>query len=87
MRVQGLVESVLELMGLQEQGMGEKSTLADVGMDSLQMVEIRTKISTAIGRPLPLEQVSVSSPASPAGTGCEQCSGLQNTHHAPLQKP
>ena len=54
--MQGLVETVLELMGVQEAGLGERNTLADMGMDSLQMVEIRTKIATAIGRPMPLEQ-------------------------------
>ncbi len=36
--MQGLVETVLELMGVQEAGLGERNTLADMGMDSLQMV-------------------------------------------------
>lgn len=53
---QGLVASVLELMGLKEGEVGENDSLADLGLDSLQLVEIRSKVQTAIGRPLPLEQ-------------------------------
>lgn len=54
--LQGLVASVLELMGLKEGEVGENDSLADLGLDSLQLVEIRSKVQTAIGRPLPLEQ-------------------------------
>ncbi|KAK9916399.1 hypothetical protein WJX75_002178 [Coccomyxa subellipsoidea] len=53
----GLVVSVLELMGLKEEEVGENDSLADLGLDSLQLVEIRSKVQTAIGRPLPLEQI------------------------------
>ena len=44
-------------MGLEEAGIGKKDTLAALGMDSLQMVEIRAKVQHAIGRPVPLEKV------------------------------
>ena len=47
---------MLELMGLKEGEVGENDSLADLGLDSLQLVEIRSKVQTAIGRPLPLEQ-------------------------------
>ena len=54
---QGLVATVLELMGLKEGEIGENDSLAEMGLDSLQLVEIRSKVQSAIGRPLPLEQV------------------------------
>ena len=54
---QGLVASVLNLLGLEEAGTGNKETLAALGMDSLQMVEIRATVQSAIGRPLPIEKV------------------------------
>ncbi len=48
---------MLELMGLKEGEVGEHDSLAQLGLDSLQLVEIRSKVQTAVGRPLPLEQV------------------------------
>ena len=57
MPLQGLVASVLNLLGLEEAGIGNKETLAALGMDSLQMVEIRATVQSAIGRPLPIEKV------------------------------
>ncbi|EIE19942.1 hypothetical protein COCSUDRAFT_58179 [Coccomyxa subellipsoidea C-169] len=42
----GLVASVLGLMGLKEGEVGENDSLADLGLDSLQLVEIRSKIGT-----------------------------------------
>ncbi|EIE19938.1 hypothetical protein COCSUDRAFT_44339 [Coccomyxa subellipsoidea C-169] len=39
----GLVASVLGLMGLKEGEVGENDSLADLGLDSLQLVEIRSK--------------------------------------------
>ena len=48
--------TVLELMGLKEGEIGENDSLAEMGLDSLQLVEIRSKVQSAIGRPLPLEQ-------------------------------
>ena len=53
---------MLELMGLKEEEVGENDSLADLGLDSLQLVEIRSKVQTAIGRPLPLEQACPCSP-------------------------
>ena len=44
-------------MGLKEGEIGENDSLAEMGLDSLQLVEIRSKVQSAIGRPLPLEQV------------------------------
>ena len=57
---------MLELMGLKEGEVGENDSLADLGLDSLQLVEIRSKVQTAIGRPLPLEQASTCSPVLPS---------------------
>lgn len=57
---------MLELMGLKEGEVGENDSLADLGLDSLQLVEIRSKVQTAIGRPLPLEQARTCSPVLPS---------------------
>ena len=54
--------TVLELMGLKEGEIGENDSLAEMGLDSLQLVEIRSKVQSAIGRPLPLEQVGFRTP-------------------------
>ena len=77
------METVLELMGVQEAGMGERSTLADMGMDSLQMVEIRTKITAAIGRPMPLEQARLL-PCLPSTGGMTCTQGSMATGSAGL---
>jgi hypothetical protein len=43
-------------MGLSEEDMGTYS-LAQLGMDSLQNIEIRATIQSAIFKPFPLEEV------------------------------
>ena len=60
--------TVLELMGLKEGEIGESDSLAEMGLDSLQLVEIRSKVQSAIGRPLPLEQVHYSATHQPLGS-------------------
>eukprot|EP00884_Botryococcus_braunii_P002846 jgi/Botrbrau1/12562/Bobra.0169s0097.1 len=53
---QDLVTAVLRIMGLSEEDMATYS-LAQLGMDSLQNIEIRATIQSAIFKPFPLEEV------------------------------
>jgi len=53
----GLVAAVLGMLGLEEKDVGETETLESLGMDSMQVAEIRARLQRALGRPIPLEEV------------------------------
>lgn len=53
----GLVEMVMELLGIDPNSIGEDDNLAGMGIDSMQVVEVRARIQRALGRPIPLEEV------------------------------
>ena len=55
----GLVEMVMDLLGIDPASIGEDDNLAGMGIDSMQVVEVRARIQRALGRPIPLEEVSV----------------------------
>ena len=52
----GLVAAVLGMLGLEEKDVGETETLESLGMDSMQVAEIRARLQRALGRPIPLEE-------------------------------
>ena len=52
----GLVAAVLGMLGLEEKDVGEGETLESLGMDSMQVAEIRARLQRALGRPMPLEE-------------------------------
>jgi acyl carrier protein len=54
----GLVEMVMDLLGIDPASIGEDDNLAGMGIDSMQVVEVRARIQRALGRPIPLEEVS-----------------------------
>ena len=54
----GLVEMVMDLLGIDPNSIGEDDNLAGMGIDSMQVVEVRARIQRALGRPIPLEEVS-----------------------------
>ena len=53
----GLVEMVMDLLGIDPSSIGEDDNLAGMGIDSMQVVEVRARIQRALGRPIPLEEV------------------------------
>ena len=55
----GLVEMVMDLLGIDPASIGEDDNLAGMGIDSMQVVEVRARIQRSLGRPIPLEEVSV----------------------------
>ncbi len=60
----GLVEMVMDLLGIDPASIGEDDNLAGMGIDSMQVVEVRARIQRALGRPIPLEEVSVDTGSS-----------------------
>ena len=56
----GLVEMVMDLLGIDPAAIGEDDNLAGMGIDSMQVVEVRARIQRALGRPIPLEEVRFS---------------------------
>jgi acyl carrier protein len=51
------VTAVLDIMGLKEENIGENDDLSKMGIDSMQVVEVRATVQRALGRPFPLEEV------------------------------
>ena len=54
----GLVDMVMDLLGIDPNSIGEDDNLAGMGIDSMQVVEVRARIQRALGRPIPLEEVA-----------------------------
>eukprot|EP00884_Botryococcus_braunii_P007439 jgi/Botrbrau1/16697/Bobra.0213s0002.1 len=52
-----LVSAVLAVMGVTEQNIGENGSLSQLGIDSMQVVEVRAILQRELGRPFPLDQV------------------------------
>ena len=65
----GLVEMVMDLLGIDPASIGEDDNLAGMGIDSMQVVEVRARIQRALGRPIPLEEVSL---------GTESCNSSED---------
>lgn len=57
-----LLAAVLGILGMDEKNIKEDQSLEGMGMDSMQVLEIRTRLQRATGHPIPLEEVT-SSPA------------------------
>lgn len=55
--VQDLVSAVLAVLGVNEQDIGENDDLSQLGIDSMQVVEVRSTLQRALGRPFPLDEV------------------------------
>lgn len=53
----GLVEQVMDLLGIKEGEIGDNENLSGMGIDSMQVVEVRARIQRSLGRPFPLEEV------------------------------
>ena len=47
----------MDLLGIDPNSIGEDDNLAGMGIDSMQVVEVRARIQRALGRPIPLEEV------------------------------
>lgn len=47
----------MDLLGIKEGEIGENENLSGMGIDSMQVVEVRSRIQRALGRPFPLEEV------------------------------
>ena len=62
----GLLAAMLGMLGLEEKDVKDSDTLAGFGVDSMQTAEIRSRLQRALGRPIPLEEVS-----------CLSCSALK----------
>lgn len=52
-----LLASVLAILGMDEKNIKEDQSLEGMGMDSMQVLEIRTRLQRATGHPIPLEEV------------------------------
>ncbi len=61
----------MDLLGIDPASIGEDDNLAGMGIDSMQVVEVRARIQRALGRPIPLEEVSVDSES------CDPCENVR----------
>ena len=61
----GLVAAVLGMLGLEEKDVADGDTLESLGMDSMQVAEIRARLQRALGRPMPLEEAGPSTKGGP----------------------
>ena len=57
-----LLAAVLAILGMDEKNIKEDQSLEGMGMDSMQVLEIRTRLQRATGHPIPLEEVTLSPP-------------------------
>ena len=64
------MQAVLGLLGLEDKDVANSDTLEGLGVDSMQLAEIRTRLQRALCRPVPIEEVRACS--GPAGN--EPCS-------------
>ncbi|KAK9803549.1 hypothetical protein WJX73_007935 [Symbiochloris irregularis] len=55
--IQDLLGSILTVMGLSASAVADSDTLSRLGIDSMQMVEVRSKLQRALGRSVALEDV------------------------------
>ena len=55
-----LLAAVLAILGMDEKNIKEDQSLEGMGMDSMQVLEIRTRLQRATGHPIPLEEVTPS---------------------------
>lgn len=60
----------MELLGIDPNSIGEDDNLAGMGIDSMQVVEVRARIQRALGRPIPLEEVRSKPLPSPGNAPC-----------------
>ena len=51
------MEAVLNLMGLKADAVGENDNLAALGIDSMQLMEVRAVMQKKLCRPIPLEMI------------------------------
>jgi acyl carrier protein len=63
------VAAVLGMLGLEEKDVADGDTLESLGMDSMQVAEIRARLQRALGRPIPLEEVRPALPRPRAARG------------------
>ena len=52
-----LVDAVLALLGLEASAVADTDTMESLGMDSMQVAEVRARLQRALGRTVPLEEV------------------------------
>ena len=66
-----LVEAVLGLLGLEDKDVSNSDTLEGLGVDSMQLAEIRARLQRALCRPVPIEEVRLfwQGPSDLAGFG------------------
>ena len=53
-----LVAAVLDVLGAADGSVPEHETLGAMGVDSIQSVEVRSRVQRALGRPFPLDEVA-----------------------------
>ena len=46
----------MDLLGIDPATIGENDNLSGMGIDSMQVVEVRARLQRALGRPFPLEE-------------------------------
>ena len=51
------MEAVLGLLGLEDKDVSNSDTLEGLGVDSMQLAEIRARLQRALCRPVPIEEV------------------------------
>ena len=70
------MEAVLGLLGLEDKDVSNSDTLLGLGVDSMQLAEIRARLQRALCRPVPMEEVRACS--GPAGSKrCMACPAAQ----------
>ena len=59
------MEAVLGLLGLEDKDVSASDTLLGLGVDSMQLAEIRARLQRALCRPVPMEEVRLNCPPPP----------------------
>ena len=71
-----LVDAVLALLGLEASAVADTDTMESLGMDSMQVAEVRARLQRALGRTVPLEEVLLGRRM----TGDMPCTKLHHLH-------
>lgn len=61
--MQDLISSILSILGVKEGDVGEDDDLTQLGIDSMQVVEVRATLQKSLGRAIPLDEVRIGSHA------------------------
>ena len=79
-----LVDAVLALLGLEANAVADTDTMESLGMDSMQVAEVRARLQRALGRTVPLEEVAPCCSHDGRFLACANDSSVCSGEHQPI---